>query len=436
MAKKISRSDAIGEQGIAHIRKVVAAMEYLFYETGGVEAGIDGSIEIRDPATGEVANQIVQFQSKATRNPLPGMSELSFSWPCNEKDIDYWTFGTAPVVLIVVDVKNDKAYWKDMRAWFGDPQNRVTRKVVFDKSADLFNADAALALREVAQTARPGSYYSAPRQSEWLTPNLLRVSALAKTIFWAPTDAKSVREFWGRVQEHVRYPPGETILRGGAALSFHDLDTHPWREACDTGAMEEFDVSEWSHSDDPDRERDFVALLNCAMKEMVRREMSYDRRHYSLYFRPNPGGRERRITYFAEAKKADRSVAKPYRKKDGQVKFWRHSAFQWQFIRIGEEWYVQITPTYHFTRNGREKDKFGGEHLAKIKRMEWNNDVRGQFGMWRAYLATDTQTDMFSDTYPFLSFAPVEKLAADFGVPDELWKPVRETPADIEGLLI
>ena len=56
-------------------------MEYLFYESGGVEAGIDGSIEIRDPETGEVANQIVQFQSKATGNRLPGNSDGGFHWP-------------------------------------------------------------------------------------------------------------------------------------------------------------------------------------------------------------------------------------------------------------------------------------------------------------------------------------------------------------------
>jgi len=153
-------------------------MEYLFYESGGVEAGIDGSIEIRDPETGEVANQIVQFQSKATGNRLPGESDGGFHWPCDERDIDYWTFGTAPVILIVVDLTTDQAYWKDVRTWFSDPQNRASRKVQFEKSADLFTADAARALREVAATARPGSYYSAPRRTEELTTNLLRVSAM------------------------------------------------------------------------------------------------------------------------------------------------------------------------------------------------------------------------------------------------------------------
>ena len=431
MSKKIHTSGIKGEQGVAHIRKVVAAMEYLFYETGGVEAGIDGSIEIRDPETGEVANQIIQFQSKATGNQLPGNSDNGFHWPCKKSDIDYWMFGTAPVVLIVVDLTADRAYWKNVRDWFNNAQNRASRKVHFDKSADLFTANAAMALREVAATARPGSYYSAPRRTEELMTNLMRVSSMATKIYWAPTDAKSVAEFWRRVKEHDPYPPSEAILRGGAVLSFHNLDETPWREVCDTGAMEEFDTAEWALSDDPDRERDFVDLLNRAMKEMMmRRDMSYDRDHYALYFRPNPGPRDRRINYFAEKRNTDRFVVKQYKK------FWRHSAFKWQFIRIEDNWFVQITPTYHFTSDGKKSDKFDGEHLSKIKRMEWNPDVRGQFGMWRACLCSGVQEDMFQHAYPYLTFAPVEKLIANFGVLDDLWKPVRTTPSDIEGLLL
>jgi hypothetical protein len=60
MSKRIGRSDIIGEQGIAHIRRIVLDMGYVFYETGGVEAGIDGYIELRDQSTGEVSNLILQ----------------------------------------------------------------------------------------------------------------------------------------------------------------------------------------------------------------------------------------------------------------------------------------------------------------------------------------------------------------------------------------
>ena len=42
--KKIGRSDIIGQRGMAHIQGIVNAMDFMFYSTGGVEAGIDGYI--------------------------------------------------------------------------------------------------------------------------------------------------------------------------------------------------------------------------------------------------------------------------------------------------------------------------------------------------------------------------------------------------------
>ena len=48
-------------------------MGWMFYETGGVEAGIDGYIELRDEATGVVGNLVLQVQGKATeRERLQG----------------------------------------------------------------------------------------------------------------------------------------------------------------------------------------------------------------------------------------------------------------------------------------------------------------------------------------------------------------------------
>jgi hypothetical protein len=34
MSKRIGTSDIIGEQGVAHIRRIVLEMGYMFYETG------------------------------------------------------------------------------------------------------------------------------------------------------------------------------------------------------------------------------------------------------------------------------------------------------------------------------------------------------------------------------------------------------------------
>lgn len=67
--KKIGRSDIIGDQGIALIHRLVLDMGFVWNSTG-LEAGIEGYIEIRDEATGEVTNCVLQVQSKATSLPF------------------------------------------------------------------------------------------------------------------------------------------------------------------------------------------------------------------------------------------------------------------------------------------------------------------------------------------------------------------------------
>ena len=64
--KKIGKSDVIGQKGMSLIEGVVLSMGFMFYPTGGVEAGIDGYIELRDEETEEVGNLLLQVQGKAT----------------------------------------------------------------------------------------------------------------------------------------------------------------------------------------------------------------------------------------------------------------------------------------------------------------------------------------------------------------------------------
>ena len=55
---------------------------------------------------------------------------------------------------------------------------------------------------------------------------------------------------------------------------------------------------------------------------------------------------------------------------------------------LGSHWFVEVTPTYHFTRDGYNPDRWAGEHLKKIKECENNAAVMGQFVMWRSFLET------------------------------------------------
>ena len=52
------------------------------------------------------------------------------------------------------------------------------------------------------------------------------------------------------------------------------------------------------------------------------------------------------------------------------------SAFVPTFVRYDERWFLELTPTYHFTRDGNEPDFYAGSHRSKIKRIERHSDFR------------------------------------------------------------
>jgi Domain of unknown function (DUF4365) len=259
--KKIGKSDVIGQQGMSLIEGIVLSMGSMFYPTGGVEAGIDGFIELRDTETGEVGNLLLQVQGKATeRERLQGETEETFEFPCADADIEYWTRGTAPVLLIVVALKARKAYWKSLKEWFLDSERRKCRKVVFEKAKDEFTRESKAALISVATAVRPGASGPSVMKSEQILVNLLEVR-FAPRLFWAPTSHGTDKSFGGALGEIVKPSRGEWIVRSKSVLSFHPLDEFPWKKLCDWEAMEEFDTTEWANSDDEDRQRDFVARL-------------------------------------------------------------------------------------------------------------------------------------------------------------------------------
>ena len=187
-AKKIHCSSVIGQQGVNLIEKVVLEMGYLWYPTGGTEAGIDGSIEIRDPETGEVANSIVQVQSKATANPFQAETESGFDYLCSEKDLDYWMRGNAPVILVVSRPQSEEAYWVSIKDYFADPKRRAARKVRFDKTRDRFDEGCAAALVELAVPRDAGLYFAPPPVTELVYSNLLRVSHFPERLYVGQTD--------------------------------------------------------------------------------------------------------------------------------------------------------------------------------------------------------------------------------------------------------
>ncbi len=428
-AKKIPRSSIVGEQGVNLIQRVVLNMGHMWYPTGGVEAGIDGFVEIRDAVTGEVTNSIVQVQSKAGPSFFRAETETSFEFRCDDRDLDYWTQGNAPVILVVSRPQAEEAYWVSVKDYFRDPRRRAERKVRFDKRRDRFDEGCATALTELAVPRDAGLYSAPPPVSETLYSNLLKVSHFPKRLYVGQTDYRDGKEIRAKLREHGADEDDEWFPKRGSIYSFIDLSEEPWDEICDQGTVEEFDSEEWAHSDDPDHRREFVQLLGQCLRAKARAlGLRYSKDMDCYYFGATNDLSEFALGYQSLVNETSRTVFRGYPKKGkpNEVAYYRHSAFQGSFKRFGEDWYLELTPTYYFTWDGRRVDRFYEERLKKIKEQEKNPAVRGQVVMWAEYLSRDG--NLFEPQYPLLRFGELTRFEVEAGLDDDAW-----LERDVEG---
>lgn len=98
------------------------------------------------------------------------------------------------------------------------------------------------------------------------------------------------------------------------------------------------------------------------------------------YFLPalNPNDIQRKYTYQSIVCQASRTVVHRYERKDGSTKYVRHNAFRGYFERYDGRWYLEITPTYYFTADGRKPYRFAESYIKGMKRLERNHAVVGQ----------------------------------------------------------
>ena len=425
LVKKIHRNDLIGERGIALVRRIVLDMGFMFYETGGVEAGIDGFIEIRDEVTQEVGNLILQVQGKATEQRFASETDEGFAYLPDAADLAYWLHGTAPVLLLVARVTDNTAYWVSVKDYFKkNPEAPQSRRILFDKRRDAFNPAAKAAILDVAARSVPGAVAPSARIAEEMLLNLLPVTHMGSRLYLAETGHSGNKSFGIALRVFAKEAPGEWVVKGRRVLSFHDLREFPWNRVCDAGTSEDFPVDQWATSDDPDDQRDFVQLLNRSLNGLVRPELVHRRDSETFFFR-KPRGEKARLAYFYEglANRTSRTVVKQYMKKakPEEPAYFRHSAFAGRFLRFGDSWFLEVTPTYEFTFDGYNPSRYAEEYLKGIKILENNAAVLGQFLMWQHFL-TKSREDMLRKAYPFLAFGPAGAHTVARGVVDELWR--------------
>lgn len=421
MPKVIASQSIIGQRAVNIAEREFLRMGFVFHPTGQVEAGIDGFVELRDDTTGVVRNQIVQVQVKGTTGRLPGETADRFHYIVKAEDIEYWSKGTAEVLLIVAKPDEDVAWWRPLRdALTGE--RGPSRSIEFDKARNLLGPGAAAAIRDIVGKARPGVILPSSRLREALTANLLRVHVRAESIYVAETHLPDNRSLWAALKAAHRNPPGEFLVKGGRVVTFHDLDDRLWRSVCDQGTVEALPVSQWSETTDLDVQRDFSRLLMEALRGMTREFLRASRKTNDFWFRPPKGNGEVKVQGTGKGKK---TVVSLHEKKSNplETSYFRHHAFRARFERVSGRWFLAVEPSYHFTRDGIFESLFSDSLLSGIKRLERNGAVLSNFEMWARLLSEWSNETLFAKANPFIRLEAVPPFGLDVGVPESLWLP-------------
>ncbi len=405
-----------GDQAEAFVAKAITDMGFIWHPRH-TDFGIDGEIEIVDRA-GEVSGFVASVQVKGTRDRFVGETERTFSYTLKADHMAYWQRATTPVLLICVSIVRQQAWWRRLDDVFADPKSRAKRVVTFDKVADSFDSGA---IGRVAAAVTPArAPLPALPGSETLTTNLLEIVSFAPLIYSAATSCRERSDAWALMSEAGNYESG-FVLSGGRLFSFSPL-VDGSLSVLVSGSVESESTGAWSRSQDPDIVRRFVALLNFTLRSIHHNELEWHRKKGVVFYRANPD-----LTPTTVKGKSTRSRGKTffsvYHGKDdiNKVRYCRHYAADLRFRCWDKRWYLEITPTYHYTIDGKRDSFYEAEYLAGIKRLERNRAVLDLTRAWADFVASRQEATLFTPGDQRIVFGSLETLSIDAVIDEKAW---------------
>lgn len=427
IGKTITTQQLIGDQGVAMARKLIGEMGYVFYETGQVEAGIDGLLELRD-SDGTVRAQFLAAQIKARdKGSYVAENDAGFEYLCKPEDFEYWRGSNLPVILILARLSDNTVYWKSVERGIVDG-SASNRRLTISKTDDRFVREAAPAIAQLAvDRAAPGTFLPAPKVAERHDLNLLAVT-LPTTLYVADTDLASREKALDVLLDRTEAAPTAWAIRDGRIASFHDLGVPPLSAIVDEGTHETHAVEDFVDSADSDNHGLLLDLLYRMLESQLGDYFVYEPTTNTYFFPPKGRAVEYRVEYQSAINRTKCWVVKQYPGKEKVAGYVRHRAFEGRFLFIGGRWFLAVTPAWKFTKDGQRDDPFAAARISWLRSKENNQSVRGQFFLWQSCLTDQADTFMGEPTPESLRFSKLAALSSERAVPDQFWINRDETP--------
>lgn len=410
---KLSKQQNTGHRGEAFVEKVVSDAGHI-WNARLRDFGIDGQIDFVN-ADGQVTGSHVYVQVKGTEHASM-TQDGRISFMPSKDHVDHWMRCDRPVVLVVVDVQQDRAWFKRVDDWYRDSTRRSSRAVVFDTETERFDRDSVHRLVTAALPA--GQMIPRLGGGETLESNLLQVTSFAPFLYTARTPCRRA-DAWERMRANNAFESGFHIAHG-KIHSLRPIDASPLAVLCD-GPVTADPTSEWAHSADPDQRRVFVALLNYTLRAMHHPRLVWHHKKHVVYFQAPPAMRRVRVKGNRPRSRGT-SFFTPYFATDDatKVRFCRHHAADLRFREWDGTWYLEINPTYHFTIDGRRDSLYDEDYVSRIKRLERNQAVLRLVRAW-ADLLSGGEDDLFAEADRRIEFGELLTVEADVSILEDLW---------------
>jgi hypothetical protein len=417
--KKVSKSVQIGATGTALIGLRVSAMGHVWHERH-IDAGIDGMIELRDPATGEVSNRHLLVQSKAQDALFAGETDERFHYICDDRDLDYWMKATEPVLLICSHPKDEQAWWVHVQSYFADSARRADRRVDFNKATMTLEGDITDRLFAIADPHGRAHTPFPDRRTETLISNLL-LTDLPQIVYSYKTKLHSRKAVYEAQRSSGLAVRDDFVLWNGRLLTWEQADGSGLSRAV-LGSPTVRPIGELSEFEQ-DGDRLIVQLLNNALRQDLKPDCDFHGKRQVLYFRASDDLSDRK---WNTSGSHWRTVFKGYPKKSdpSTISYYRHCALSWQFIQIDSDWYCEIVPDYFFTRDGHRESRYASDQLRGIKKIERNPAVLQETKLWASILRR--KEELFEQAERILEFGDLLTFKVDQGIDDAAWKAAEE----------
>ena len=424
-AKKLSPNQILGQRGELQVADRVLSMNLSFHALNRLETGIDGMIELRDPVSHAMLARWVGVQVKATESQrYTAETDAGFEYLLKPSDLAYWRGSNIPVIIVLLRIEDQSMFWKAVDCG----TDNEPRRLVFDKTADLFdrsNADAVAAL--AVDKNKPGSYVPPMQAGDPLHLNLVRL-ILPPVMYVAQSPFKSQREATKEMLSYKGQHFFDWVIRERTFWSFRDPRDTLVANVIETDTVEEIETETLSLAGDVADENAFIDLLRRTVEAQLRDDLAFDKESRSLYFRAHAPGRTRHYIYKSLQQFTSADVVSIY-EKEGRAMVMRHHAFSPRYQRIDDGWYISISPTFLFTTDGFQPHSASSILLAGKKKRDRNGSIRGQIVLWRHLLIASGElpSDLFQDQGLLdrrarIRFEALEPVIMPMSVPEDVWR--------------